>query len=425
MLDIEFIRAHGDEVREAARRKRFDPAVVDRLLAVDAERRAAIKDTDALRQQRNELSAKIPKLPPAEKPAAVAAAKEVRDRIAALEQTLNAANEDFERLMLEIPNPPLPEVPDGATDDDNKEVRRWGVPRTFDFPAKDHVELATALGLVDFEGPRKFAGSRSYALTGDGVLLEQAVLNFTLQHVVGKGFCAVAPPVMVRDVAMQGTGFFPLGREDTFTIEKDQLYLVGTSEVGLVSLHRDMILDEATLPRRLVGISPCFRREAGAAGKDTRGLYRVYQFQKVEQVVVCANDPAVSRREHSLILGNAEEVLQALGVPYRVALACTGEMGQGQVLKHEIESWMPSRGKYCETHSCSTLHEFQARRSMIRYRDASEKVRFCHTLNNTAIASPRILIPILENFQQADGSVVIPAPLRPFMGGRDKLVPKK
>jgi seryl-tRNA synthetase len=354
----------------------------------------------------------------------VTEAKRLRDRIAQLEETLARTQEEQGRLMLLVPSVPAPEVPDGETDEDNQEVRRFGEPRKFEFTPRDHVALARGLGLVDFDGPRGFAGSRSYALTGDGVLLEMAVLQFALSHVLSKGFTAVAPPVMVREAAMVGTGFFPLGREDTFSIETDKLFLVGTSEVGLVSLHREQILDEKDLPKRLVGISPCFRREAGAAGKDTHGLYRVYQFQKVEQVVVCVNDPAVSAREHQLLLGNAEEILRALGIPHRVALACTGEMGQGQVLKHEIESWMPSRNSYSETHSCSTLQEFQARRSMIRWRDGNGKVRYCHTLNNTAIASPRILIPILENFQEADGAVVIPEPLRYWMGGRDKLVPK-
>ncbi len=426
MLDIDFIRNHADDVKRAVTRKRMEGLVdVDKLLAVDGERRRLIQETDAARQRRNELSAKIPKLPAAEKPAAVAEAKTLRDKIADDEKKLAESQAEFERLMLLVPSIPAPEVPDGASDDDNVEVRRFGEPTRFAFEPKDHVDLALSLGLVDFEGPRKFAGSRSYALTGDGVLLELAVLQFALNHVVGKGFTAVSPPVMVREPAMVGTGFFPLGREDVFAIEKDELFLIGTSEVGLVSLCRDQILDEKDLPRRYVGISPCFRREAGAAGKDTRGLYRVYQFMKVEQVVVCVNDAEVSKREHAAILGNAEEVLRALGIPHRVALACAGEMGQGVVLKHEIESWMPSRGKYSETHSCSTLHEFQARRSMIRYRDAGDKVRYCHTLNNTAIASPRILIPLLENFQQADGSVVIPAPLRPYLGGRERLVPKK
>ena len=423
MLDIGYIRAHADEVKRAVARKRFD-ADIDRLLAIDADRRASLAEVNSLRQKRNELSERIPRLPAAERPAAIEEGKRLRDRIAQLEEAAGPAQDEFEQLMLRVPNVPLPEVPDGTSDDDNVEIRRFGEPTRFDFAPRDHVELALGLGLVDFESPRKYAGARSYALTGDGVLLELAVLQYALNTLVQKGFTAVSPPVLVRDVALQGTGFFPLGRDDTFALERDDMFLVGTSEVGLVSLFRDQILDEAALPRRLVGISPCFRREAGAAGKDTRGLYRVYQFQKVEQVVLCVNDPEVSRTEHLAILGNSEEILRGLGIPHRVAIACAGEMGQGQVLKHEIESWMPSRSKYSETHSCSTLHEFQARRSMIRYRDATDKVRYCHTLNNTAIASPRILIPLLENFQQADGSVVIPAPLRPYLGGRDRLTPR-
>lgn len=423
MLDIDFIRNHADLVQAGARKKRFD-VDIQRLLAVDAERRAAIQEIDVARQRRNELSARIPKLPANEKPAAVAEAKALRDRIAELEDKQTSTQIEFDRLMLLVPNVPLPEVPEGTTDADNVEVRRFGTPPQFDFPPRDHVELALSLGLVDFDNPRRFAGSRALALTGDGVLLELAVLHFAIQHVAQKGFIPVAPPVMVREAAMLGTGFFPLGREDTFSIDKDELYLVGTSEVGLVSMHREQILDEKQLPIRYVGISPCFRREAGAAGRDTRGMYRVYQFQKVEQVVFTVNDPEASLREHQLILGNAEEILRALGIPHRVAIACTGEMGMGQVLKHEIESWMPSRGHYSETHSCSTMWEFQARRSMIRYRDAADKVRFAHTLNNTAIASPRILIPILENFQQADGSVVIPEPLRKYLGGRERLTPR-
>jgi len=423
MLDIQYIRAHADEVKRAVSRKRFD-VDIDHLLAIDASRRAALSEVNTLRQKRNELSALIPKLPPSERPGAVEEGKRVRDRIAQLEAAAGPAQDEFEQLMLRVPNVPLPEVPDGASDDDNVEIRRFGEPTRFEFAPRDHVELALALGLVDFENPRKYAGGRSYALTGDGVLLELAVLQYALHTVIERGFTAVSPPVLVRDLALQGTGFFPLGRDDTFALERDEMFLVGTSEVGLVSLFRDQILDEAELPRRLVGISPCFRREAGAAGKDTKGLYRVYQFQKVEQVVISVNDPEVSQREHHAILDNAETILRGLGIPHRVAVACAGEMGQGQVLKHEIESWMPSRNKYSETHSCSTLHEFQARRSMIRYRDASDKVRYCHTLNNTAIASPRILIPLLENFQQADGSVIIPAPLRPYLGGRDRLVPR-
>jgi seryl-tRNA synthetase len=325
--------------------------------------------------------------------------------------------------MLRVPNVPLPQVPDGKSDADNLEVRRFGAPPTFDFTPKDHIELCDSLGLADFDRPRLFAGSRAYALRQNGVLLEQAILLYALRHVMAKGFIAYTPPVLAREAALQGTGFFPTGREDTFALERDELFLCGTSEVGLVSMFREQILNESDLPIRIAGLSPCFRREAGASGKDTRGLYRVYQFMKVEQVVICQADPETSMREHQLLLQNSEEILQGLGIPHRVAMACTAELGIGQVLKHEVESWMPSRGHYSETHSCSSLHEFQARRSMIRYRAADGQVKYAHTLNNTAIASPRILIPVLENFQQADGSVLIPKVLRPYLDGRERLEP--
>src|SRR5205807_695509 len=272
-----------------------------------------------------------------------------------------------------------------------------------------------------FDRPRKFAGSRSYALKGDGVLLEQAILRFALDTLVSDGLVPVSPPVLVRDSAMLGTGYFPLGYDEAYRIAGDDLFLTGTSEVGLASLHMEELLDQGDLPIRYAGISYCFRREAGASGKDTKGLYRVHQFMKVEQVVITENDIATSQKEHYLLLRNSQNILQALGIPHRVALACTGETGLGQVRKHEVESWMPSRNGYWETHSCSTLHDFQARRLNIRYRDAAGKTRFVHTLNNTAIASPRILIPLIENFQCSDGSVTIPQVLRSYMGGRERI----
>ncbi len=283
------------------------------------------------------------------------------------------------------------------------EVGRWGEPPVFDFTPRDHVELATALDMVDFERPRKFAGSRSYAPKGDGVLLEQAVLRFALDTLIADGFVPVSPPVLVKDVAMLGTGYFPLGYDEAYRMEKDNLSLTGTSEVGLASLHMDELLNQRDLPIRYAGFSYCFRREAGASGKDTKGLYRVHQFTKVEQVVVAENDVTASQKEHHRLLRNSRNILEALGIPHRVALACTGEIGLGQVRKHEVESWMPSRQGYYETHSCSTLHEFQARRLNIRYRDAGGKSRYAHTLNNTAIASPRILILSLRTFSELTG----------------------
>ncbi|MFD0570727.1 serine--tRNA ligase [Kitasatospora gansuensis] len=272
------------------------------------------------------------------------------------------------------------------------------------------------LGMVNLDGPRQFAGARSYALTGPGAMLELAVLRYAMDTVVAKGFTPVIPPVIVREQALFGTGFFPGSREETYQLPADDLYLVGTSEVGLVAMHSDSILSEEQLPIRYAGWSPCFRREAGSAGRDSRGLYRVHQFTKVEQVVICHNDPVVSEREHYGLLGNAEAILQGLDLPHRVALACSGETGLGQYRKHEVETWMPSRDSYSETHSCSTMLDFQGRRSRIRYRSGKDKI-FAHTLNNTAVASPRILVAIVENYQNADGTVTVPEVLRPYMYG--------
>ncbi len=423
MLALQFIRDHPDRVRFAIESKGID-LDLDRLLELDVRRRAMKTEADQLRARRNELSSAIPGLAGEEKQAAIAESREVGGRIKALEGELTEVEAELDQLLLLVPGIPAPEVPVGTSEADNLEVRRWGEPPRSGFEARDHLDLALALGMVDLEGPRTFAGSRSYALMGDGALLEQAVLQYALARLVAAGFTAVSPPVMVREEAMVGTGFFPIGREDTYRLERDDLYLCGTSEVGLVSLHREQILEEERLPVRYAGISLCFRREAGAAGRDTKGFYRVHQFYKVEQVSICVADEAVSEREHQLLLGNSEAIVQGLGLPYRVALACTRELGLGQVRKHELETWMPSRGAYCETHSCSTLHDFQARRSNIRYRTGDGKVRFVHTLNNTAIASPRILIAILENYQQADGSVVVPEVLRPYLGGRERLVPQ-
>jgi seryl-tRNA synthetase len=424
MLSIKFIRENVERVKSSIQAKQID-VDLDQLLELDARRRKLTSDINQLREQRNKLSMSIPTLQGQEKQSAITESKQVGEKLKAYDEESNQVQADFDRLMLLVPNVTAPEVPFGTSEDDNKEVSRWGQPTEFDFKPKDHIELATSLGLVNFDRVHDFAGSRSYALMGGGVLLELAVLRYALDHVVSKGFTPVAPPVMVREEAMVGTGFFPLGREDTYQLKNDDLYLVGTSEVSLVSLHRDEILNRNDLPIHYAGISPCFRREAGSHGRDTKGFYRVHQFQKVEQVTFCEADEQLSEREHYLLLQNSEEILQGLRLPYRVALACSGELGLGQVRKHEIESWMPSRNKYSETHSCSTLHDFQARRSGIRYRDDSGKARFVHTLNNTAIASPRILIAILENYQNEDGSVTIPEVLRPYMGNQSRLELKK
>lgn len=423
MLDISFIRNNPELIKEGIRKKRMHMDI-DELLAVDEELRQLKSEVENLRADRNRLSKEMPKLKGDEKDRAVAEVKSIKEGLASRETLLKERERRFEDLMLMVPNPPLPEVPEGESDDDNVLVRKFGEPTTFDFPPKDHLELAESLDIVDMPRAVKFAGARMYFLKNEGAQLEFALFKFALDHLVSRGFHPMIVPQLVRREAMVGTGFFPLGEEDTFFVEKDGLYLIGTSEVPLVSYHLDEILNEKDLPKHYCGYSTCFRREAGSYGRDTKGFYRLHQFNKVEQVVICVNDPEVSRQEHRILLGNAESIMQALGLPHRVALACGAEIGQGQVLKHEIETWMPSRGKYSETHSCSTMHEFQARRLKIRWRGRDGKTRYCHTLNNTAVASPRILIPLLENFQNEDGSVTIPEVLRPLMNGMERIEPK-
>jgi seryl-tRNA synthetase len=422
MLDIQYIRQHPDQVRAAIKNKGFD-LDLDALLAADKDRREATTALEHKRARKNELSALIPKASKDDRPKLVDEAKQVRTDIEKLEPQLADVQRRFHELMLRVPSVPRPEVPVGKGEEDNVEVRRVGVPREFDFTPKDHVELMTALGFVDWEGPRRFAGGRSYALVGDGALLEMAVLRLAVDTLIERGMTLVAPPVLVKERAMTGTGFFPLGREEAYAIPADEVFLIGTSEVPLVSLHCDDTLDANRLPLRYAGISPCFRREAGAHGKDTRGLYRVHQFTKVEQVVFCAPDESVAEKHHHELLGNAEAILAKLEIPYRVMIACTGEIGLGQTRKHEVESFMPGRAGYAETHSCSTLGDFQTRRSGIRVRLADGTLSYPYTLNNTAIASPRILIPLLENHQNADGSVTLPAALAPYMLGRRTLLP--
>jgi seryl-tRNA synthetase len=421
MLDIQFIRQHADQVRAAIRNKGFD-LDLDELLTADRDRREATTVLEQQRARKNDLSALIPKASKEERPKLVEEAKQIRVQIEELEPKLAEVQRRFQDLMLRVPSVPRPEVPVGKGEEDNVEVRRVGEPRKFEFTPRDHVDLMKGLGLIDWDGPRKYAGGRSYALVGDGALLEMAVMRLAVDTLVERGLKLVSPPVMVKERAMTGTGFFPLGKEEAYSIPADELFLLGTSEVALVSMHCDDTLEMAELPIRYAGISPCFRREAGAYGKDTRGVYRVHQFTKVEQVVFCVPDEAVAEKHHYELLGNAEAILAKLEIPYRVALACTGEIGLGQTRKHEVESWMPGRNAYSETHSCSTLGDFQARRSNIRVRNADGTLGYPFTLNNTAIASPRILIPLLENHQNADGSVTLPAALVPYMRSKEKLV---
>jgi len=422
MIDIRLLRESPDLFREGSRKKRL-PADVDAVLEADGRIRELKAEVEALRSKRNALSKSVGRLPPVEREAVLAESRALGAELETREPALRELEERLTALLLTIPNLPDASVPEGAGEDENQEIRRWGTPRVFEFEPLDHYDLALKLDIADFLRGSKVSGSRFVYLKGAGVLLDQAVLRLALDTVSARGFVPMLVPELVRDEAMTGTGYFPLGREDAYALERDELYLIGTSEVSLVAHHSDEILTLDELPKRYVGLSSCYRREAGAAGRDTRGFYRVHQFRKVEQVVICENEPGVVQAEHDGLLANSEAVVQALHLPHRVALACTGELGMGQVLKHEVETWMPGRQAYSETHSCSTLGEFQARRLNIRYRDRDGKVRFCATLNNTAIATPRILIPILETYQEADGSVRVPEALKPYVSGLDRIVP--
>jgi seryl-tRNA synthetase len=416
MLDIKFIRENPELIKKASLEKNF-PLDIDRLLEVDSLLKDKNTTADALRAERNSLSSEIPTLSGEEKEKKVAIVKDLKEKISVIEAEITPLKDEFDDLMNRVPNPTLPEVPVGKTDADNIELRKWGKVREFGFEPKSHIELGESLDLLDFTRASKIAGSRTYYLKNEAMLLEMALTRFVIDKLVTKGFTPMSVPVMVKDIAMKGTGYFPLGKEQAYAITEDELYLVGTSEVSLVSYHNGETFNIDELPKFYAGCSQCFRREAGTYGKDTKGLYRVHQFTKIEQVAMCVADADEQYKIHDFLLGNAEEVMRDLELPYRVVQVCTGDIGLGQIRKHDIEAWMPSRNSYSETHSCSSFNDFQARRSNIRYKDKDGNIKFIFTLNNTAIASPRILIPILENYQNEDGSVTIPKVLRPYMGG--------
>ncbi len=422
MLDIKTIRDNLEAVKAGALLKHI-AVDVDRLIDLDDERRRLIRAAEDGKAEQRRRSKALGGMSPEEREAEVAALGGLKSTIRESENQLAAVRTEFDALLLAVPNIPAAEVPAGADDTENVVMRHEGEVSTPDFELKDHVELGKSLGLIDMERGVKISGTRFYFLRGAGALLHRAVLNFAYDHMVAKGFEPFEVPLLVRDPAMIGTAYFPGGEEQTYRIEKDALSLVGTAEVPLTSFRSDEIIDPAELPIRMVARSACFRREAGAAGKDTRGLYRIHQFEKVEQVVIGLNDEETSLAEHQSILRNSEEVMVALGLPYRVVNVCGGDLGGPHVQKYDIETWMPSRGAYGETHSASRFHDYQARRLNLRYKDEAGKMRFCHTLNNTVIASPRVLIPLLELYQRKDGSVAVPEVLQPYMAGRTVIEP--
>ena len=420
MIDISFIRENPSIFKQAVKDKGFE-VNIDRILQLDVTLRENTKIIDDMRSERNCMSKLIPGSKDTDRETLTEQVRLLKTELTAHEASFRDLRKEFDNLMLHVPSIPAPEVPLGKAEEDNLELRRVGTVREFDFPFKDHVELCELHNMLDVPRATKIAGSRSYFLKNAAVVLEMAISRFVIDFLVARGFTPMSVPHLVKENAMRGTGYFPIGRDQAYSIEEDELFLIGTSEVSLVSYHEDEILPITDFPIKYTGISPSYRREAGTYGRDTRGLYRVHQFQKVEQVIFCEADEQKGEALHYELLANAEGILQALELPYRVCLACTGEIGIGQTRKHEIEAWMPSRGAYCETHSCSTLGDFQARRLGIRYRDVDGEMKYAFTLNNTGIASPRILIPLLENHQNADGSINIPKALRPYMG-LDKIV---
>ncbi len=423
MLDIKVLRADPEAARNGAIKKRLPERAeaVDRILQNDAALRELMPKLDAMRSEQKAGGKKMGKLAPEEREAFLQQMGALKQQLQAAEAREKELRQQIDEDLMLVPNLPDEDVPDGGSDQENQETERWGELPQFGFEPRAHYEIGEAQGWLDFVRAAELAGSRNYLLFGDLALLHDAVLRFAVDRLVERGFTPVDPPLLVRDSAMYGTGFFPGGEEQTYRCEKDGLNLIGTSEVPVTSLHSGEILSEQDLPKRYVARSACFRREAGTYGKDTRGLYRVHQFQKVEQVVVDVADRERSLEHHRSIVQNAVDCLQAFELPYRIVAVCGGDLGVPQAFKYDIESWMPSRNAYGETHSASRFYDYQARRLGLRYRNAEGKVMFCHTLNNTVIASPRILIPLVEVHQQQDGTVRLPPALRPYMGGREVL----
>jgi seryl-tRNA synthetase len=416
MLSLGFIRDNPDAVRTAIADK--GAAVdLDRLLALDGEVRTLKTRIDELRRQRNEISAGFKTADPGERPALGAKAKALGAEAAEVEAALGGKSAELDALMLRVPNIPWEGAPVGPDESFNAVTRTEGTPPRFDFEPLDHVALIEKNDWADLSRITQVAGSRMYALKGRLALLEQTLMLWAQRRLAGEGFTLMTVPALARPEAFVATGHFPGHEEEAYEIPRDGLFLAGTGEIALTSLHSGEILDEDKLPILYAAYSPCFRREAGSAGRDVRGLLRVHQFVKLEQYVICADDPEESARWHARLLAIAEGLLGDLEIPYQVVETSTGDMGLGKYRMTDLESWVPSLGKYRETHSCSTLHDWQARRANLRWRDGERRVRFAHTLNNTALASPRILVPLLENHQQADGRVRLPAALRELMGG--------
>ena len=420
MLDIKFITENPDLVREAAKKKRVDFSV-DELLKIDEERRAVLREVEEFRAEKNSVSGDIFGIKDeSEKQKKIEEMKGLKEKLAQKENKLKEIEGKWKELMLQAPNIPDLSVPEGESEADNQKIRTWGEIPEFgspprDFEPKGHIELMEKLNLVDLERGAKVAGFRGYFLKGDAAILSIALWQLAFDLWIKKGFIPMTAPSLCREESFTGSGWLPQGKEEVYKTQ-DDLYLAGTAEVPIMGFHKDEILEEKDLPKKYIAFSPCYRREAGSYGKDEKGIFRLHEFAKVEQVVLCKADHEESVRWHEEITRNSEEIMQVLGIPYCVVINCGADLGLGQVKKYDIEAWVPSEKRYRETHSSSYFHDFQTRRLNIRYRSNDEKLKFCHSLNNTAVATPRILISLLENNQRKDGSVKIPEVLRKYIG---------
>jgi seryl-tRNA synthetase len=414
MLDIKFIRENADLIKAGAKKKHLE-VDIDKLLQADEARRALLSEVESMRAKQNATNDAVVNASADEKQRLITEMKTLKETLQGKEKELAEIEHTWQLLMVSVPNIPDLSVPEGASDADNVEVRVWGTKPSIANP-RSHVEIMQELGMADFERGTKVAGFRGYFLKGDGALLNYAVWHFVMDHFVKKGgFTPMLVPSLVKKVAFLGTGYLPQGEEDLYKTQ-DGDYLAGTGEVATMGYYLNETIDKKELPLKFLSFSPCFRREAGSHGKDTKGLMRVHEFFKFEQVVLCEASHEESVRLHEELTANAEELLQALNLPYHVVINCGGDLGLGQVKKYDIETWVPSEGRYRETHSSSYFHDFQTRRLNIRYRDEAGALQYAHSLNNTALATPRILISIIENNQQEDGSIVVPEVLRPYLG---------
>lgn len=414
MLDIKFIRENLDLVKMAAQKKRMK-VDLDRLIAVDESRRTLMSTIEEKKAAQNKVSADIAQSEESVREGLIRQMQELKAQISQDEEKLKPMLQEWQELMLQVPNIPDMTVPDGEGDEDNVEIKSWGDKPNFSFEPRDHTEIMTKLKMVDFERGVKVHGFRGYYLLNDGTRLSWAIWNYANDFFLKRGFDPLLVPSIVRKSNLYGTGHLPNDAEDVYKTQDDD-YLIGTSEVSTMGFYADEVLEKSQFPIKHLAFSPCYRREAGSHGKDTKGLIRVHEFFKLEQVVLCEASHAESVKYHEELNRNTEEFIESLGIPYRTVLNCGADLGQGQVKKYDIELWVPLENKYREISSASYFHDFQTRRFNIRYKDEEGKMRYAHSLNCTAIPTPRILVSLVENFQQADGSVVVPDVLRQYMG---------